>query len=235
MTKKQSARSGSTSTGKPAAPAIDRDKLRAAIRRLGDEYRFYMLDDAIDLLPPAKLARLVSGYLDVKKLRPDATGQRDLLAEVQAFDTASRAGKYYESFDVNSKNSMGKSTGTRAFIADCNRLVRRCISQASKGVAAETLQAIELILGVLRHVDKCQDDVVFFADEGGSWQVNVDWAKLLPAWFACLSRTTRPDEYAHRVIEVVDEFVKHDRDRQLSAALRIGTASQRKALRSLKP
>ena len=38
---------------------LDRDKLRAAIRMLGTEYLFYMLDDAIDLLPPAKLHKLV--------------------------------------------------------------------------------------------------------------------------------------------------------------------------------
>ena len=67
VTKKQPSKPGSTSTRKPAASAIDRDKLRAAVRRLGDEYVFYMLDDAIDLLPPAKLAKLVSRYLWVAK------------------------------------------------------------------------------------------------------------------------------------------------------------------------
>ena len=36
---------------------IDREKLRAALRKLGDEYVFYMLDEAIELLPPAKLLR----------------------------------------------------------------------------------------------------------------------------------------------------------------------------------
>ncbi len=36
---------------------IDRAKLRAALRKLGDEYAFYMLDEAIELLPPAKLKR----------------------------------------------------------------------------------------------------------------------------------------------------------------------------------
>jgi len=30
--------------------AIDRDKARAAVRKLGHEYVFYMLDDAIELL-----------------------------------------------------------------------------------------------------------------------------------------------------------------------------------------
>jgi hypothetical protein len=42
---------------------IDRDKLRAAIRKLGDEHVFYMLDDAIDLLPQSKLVKLVGQYL----------------------------------------------------------------------------------------------------------------------------------------------------------------------------
>ena len=224
VAKKQPPKPGSTSTRKPAAPAIDRDKLRAALRRLGDEYVFYMLDEAIDLLPPAKLAKLVSRYLDVKQLHPDASGKKNLLAEVRAFDTASHAGKYYESFNVNSKNFMDKSTGTRAFIADCNRLLARCVAQAPKS------DAIEIILGVIRHIDECHDDVIFFADEGGSWQVGVDWEKVLPAWFTCLSRTTEPDEYARRVIEVVDEFDKHDRGMHLAAARRIGTPSQRKAL-----
>jgi len=34
-----------------AGKHIDRDKLRAAIRRMGSEYIFYMLDNAITLLP----------------------------------------------------------------------------------------------------------------------------------------------------------------------------------------
>ena len=92
------------------------------------KYVFYMLDEAIDLLSPAKLAKLVSRYLDVKQLRPDAVGKKSLLADVRVFETASRAGKYYESFNVNSKNFMDKSTGTRAFIADCDRLLDRCVT-----------------------------------------------------------------------------------------------------------
>jgi hypothetical protein len=38
---------------------IDRDKLRAEVRTLGNEYVFYMLDDAIDLLPLSKLHKKV--------------------------------------------------------------------------------------------------------------------------------------------------------------------------------
>jgi len=231
VSKKRPTKSRSTKKT-PGAHAIDRDKLRTELRKLGDEYVYYMLDEAIDLRPPARLAKLVGRYLNVKQLRPDAPMKSDLLTEVRAFDQASRNEKYYENFNVNSKNFMDKSKGTRAFIADCNRLFDRCVAQAPKGNAAEIREAIEIILGVLRCIDECDDDVIFFADEGGSWQVGVDWAKVLPAWFVCLSRTTQPDEYARRVVEVVDEFDKHDRAKQLSAARRIGTPSQRKALRN---
>ena len=230
---KAAARTPATKPGvkrKPAASAIDRDKLRTALRRLGDEAIFDLLDAAIDVLPPATLAKLVAHYLDVKQLRPDAPGKKHLLAEVRAFDTASRAGTYYEDFNVNSKNYMDKSVGTRRFIDDCNRLLDRCVAQSSQpGEAAAIREAIELILGVIRHIDEGHDDVIFFADEGGSWQVGVDWPKVLPAWFACLAPQTAPEEYARRVVEVVDEFDQHDRGKQLSAARRIGTPSQRKA------
>jgi hypothetical protein len=54
-----------------ATITIDRDKLRAAIRKLGHEYVFYMLDDAIDLLPPARLLEIAEKYLDVRRLQLD--------------------------------------------------------------------------------------------------------------------------------------------------------------------
>lgn len=222
-----------SSTKKAAARSIDRDKLRTALRNLGDECIFHMLDDAIDLLPRDKVAKLVGGYLEVKQLRPDGSGKKNLLIEARAFDTASRAGKYYEGFNVNSKNFMDMSKGTRAFIDDCNRLLDRCATQSVNGDPVEIREAIELTLSLLRYIDECHDDVLFFADEGGAWQVGVDWAKVLSALFLCLSRTTPPDEYARRVVAVVDEFARHDRGKHLSTARRLGTAAQRKALRTV--
>jgi hypothetical protein len=86
---------------------VDKDKLRAAIRKLGHEYVFYTLDDAIDLLPPTKLNKLGAKYIDLKRLRPD-NGKKNvsLLLDMKAFDKASRVGEYYESFMVNSNNCM---------------------------------------------------------------------------------------------------------------------------------
>jgi hypothetical protein len=210
---------------------IDRDKLRAAIRKFGDEYVFNMLDDAIDLLPQSKLVKLVGQYLDVAKLGPDGKAKGTLLAEVQAFESASLKGEYYESFNVSSKNFLETSSGTRAGIAECRRLLGRCI-EAKKVPPAEVRDALERIFGLLRHIDKGHDDLVFFADEGGSWQVGVDWAKVFPCWFACLAATAAPEEYARQVLATVDGFEKFHRDKHLATARRIATPEQRHALRA---
>jgi hypothetical protein len=48
------------------AGQIDRDTLRAELRRLGDEYIFYMLCDAIEL---TQLARLGGSFCDFARAR----------------------------------------------------------------------------------------------------------------------------------------------------------------------
>ena len=72
---------------------IDRDKLRAALRGLGDEYIFCMLCDAIELMPPAMLHKLVEPYLEPGSLRPDGNHPESLLAKVKAFEQASLLGE----------------------------------------------------------------------------------------------------------------------------------------------
>ena len=77
---------------------IDRDKLRAAVRKLGNEHVFYMLEDAIELLPPAKLYKIAKKYRNRRRLLPDAepAAALSLLAEVKRFEKASLAAEYYE-------------------------------------------------------------------------------------------------------------------------------------------
>jgi len=215
-----------------AHQSIDRDKLCAAIRKLGNQYVFYMLYDAIDLLPPTKLHTLAKKYLNVSQLRPDSerATRPGLLAGVAAFAEASRAGEYYQSFSVNWRNCTEQSTGTTAWIAECRRLLGRCVTQVKKGDPGEVREAFDLIFGLLDRVDECLDDVIFFADEGGAWQVGVDWARVLPAWFKVLSATATPDEYAQRITALLEHRYDHGRDKMLAIAHKTGTPEQRKAL-----
>ena len=224
----------SASNQRPVAPAIDRDKLRTTLRRLGTDYVFAMLDGAIDLLTPRKLAKLVGQYIDLRQLQPDpekaAAGKTSLLADVRTFDSASRGGKYHESFFMNSQNHMTRSPGTVAFIGEFNRLLDRCVARTSKADSAETREAFDILFALLAYIDECNDDVIFFADESGAWQVGVWWDRVFPAWFRCLSRTASPDEYARIVLDTVDKFERHDRGKHFATASKIGTAAQRRAL-----
>ncbi len=212
--------------------AIDRDKLRVAVRKLGHEYVYYMLDDAIDILPPARLLQIARKYLDIKTLRPDSEFQEQagLLAAVNAFDKASRARQYYESFMVNSRNCNEQSLGTTAWIADYLRLLYRCVGEAEKGAPAEVREAFDILFRLLDCIDEGNDDVVFFADEGGSWQVGVDWERVLPAWFKVLSATAASGEYAERIAALLDRHYDYGRDKMLAVARKIATLEQRSHL-----
>lgn len=215
----------------PAKAEIDRAKLRAAIRKLGDEYVYYLLDEALDLLPDAKLSKLVGQYIDLKRLRPDGAVKGDLFADIAEFERASLAGEFYESFNVDSKNYMDTSNGTRAWIAECRRLLDRLVVASSrKGDPGKLGAAFETVFGVLRRIDEGEDDVLFFADEGGSWQVGVEWNRVFPAWFACLARTVTADEYVRRVVDAIDDLDEPDRHKHLAAARKAATPAQRKAL-----
>jgi hypothetical protein len=209
---------------------VDRDKFRKAIRKLPDKQIYRMFSDAIDMLPPSKLERLANGYLDLAQIRSAGEKLLTLLEDAKAFKKASLRGEYYESFDVNWKNSNQLSKGTQAWIAEFERLLDRCIEQAKRDRDAETLEAFEICFSLLRRMDEGMDDILFFADEGGSWEVGIDWGKVLPAWSACLSRAAGPEEYARRVLGVIDELIGYGRDKHIAAAKRMATPAQRKAL-----
>jgi hypothetical protein len=214
---------------------IDRNKLREEVRKLGNEYVFYMLNDAIDLLPPDKLHKIARKYLDLKRLRPDVerATKASLLTEVKRFKQASLAGDYYQSFNVNSKNCTQKSTGTSAWIAEFRRLLDRCVANVKKGNPREVSAAMDVLFGLLKHIDEGHDDIIFFADEGGSWQVGVDWARVLPTWFKVLSATAEPDEFALRISSLLSRHYRYGRDKMLAIARRIATSHQSKALTEL--
>ena len=133
----------------------------------------------------------------------------------------------------NSKNSTQKSEGTEAFIAECDRLLRKCIRATDKGPRARMREAFELLFALPRRIDECRDDVIFFADEAGSWQVGVDWRSVLPAHFRCLAEVVSADDFARAVDWTISEFADYERPRHLAVDLRVANAEQEAALRRL--
>ena len=210
---------------------LDRGKLCAHFRKLRKEDLLRLLDRDVNLLPGTRLPALVEGCLDPADLKPAGTSGASLRTEVTDFRDASMAGEYYEDFDVNSKNFMELSRGTEAWIAECNRLFDRCREVAGERPDAEVGATFEILFRLLRHIDECHDDVIFFADEGGAWQVGVRWREVLPAYFKTLAADTGAEEYARAVVGVIEEFDDYDRKRHLRDARAVASPGQKRALR----
>jgi hypothetical protein len=93
--------------------------------------------------------------------------------------------------------------------------------------------AFEVLFSLLRYIDEGNDDVLFFADEGGSWSVGVEWARALPAYFRCLAQSASAEDFALCVTRVVADFVEHDRARYMAQGSHVATAEQRASLGAL--
>ena len=66
---------------------------------------------------------------------------------------------------------------------------KRCVAEEKKGDPAAVREAFDILFGLVDHIDQCFDEVLFFADDGGSWQFGEDWHEILPPWFRVLSAT----------------------------------------------
>lgn len=208
-----------------AGTRIDLKRLRSALRGLERETLLTLLDRALERVPRKHLAGIAEGCVSLEALRGGAT----LVDDVRHFCEASRRGDYYESFDVNSKNFMQKSLGTERWIAECERLFARCVTEAAKLSPMELREALGLLMALLRYVDEGNDDVVFWADEGGAYEVGVGWKKVLPVWFQALAATATPEEYAREALGAIKEF-GYPGSEYLQQARKAASPAQRKAL-----
>jgi hypothetical protein len=213
---------------------VDPKRFRSALEKLARRDLLVVLDRALAHVPKHRLGELVDGFIAFDELVAVGSKKRvRVIDKVKAFHEASLRGEYYESFNVNSKNFMEKSAGTEEWIAECERLLEDVLRLSGDGDPAEVREAFELLFALLRRVDDGEDDIIFFADEGGSWQVGVDWLKVLPAYFRCLAATAPPEGYARIATAVIDDFVPDEASRYLSRARGAATRGQKAAMKVL--
>ncbi len=63
--------------------------------------------------------------------------------------------------------------------------------------------------------------------------MGVDWDKVLPVWFLCLSVAENPEEYAGQVLGIIEDFVNYDKKKYLALARKKATPEQKKSLRGV--
>jgi hypothetical protein len=91
--------------------SVDLERLRVALRQLDRGQLLIVAEWAIELVPGQQVNALVSGMLQLPLVDKCECSPTSLLNEVREFHESSLRGAYYESFDVNWKNSTQKSKG----------------------------------------------------------------------------------------------------------------------------
>ncbi|WP_137893199.1 hypothetical protein [Ramlibacter sp. 2FC] len=218
-------------TGSPS----DLAKIRLSLRQLSRGEPLIIAERAAALVPSAALPALLGDFVQIEVPGNATTDAPSLLDEVREFHANSMSGAYYESFAVNGRNCTQRSKGTDAFIAEFDRLVSKCISEADTGPQPAVREAFELLFGLLRHIDEGHDDLIFFADEGSARDVGVHWRAAFPAYFRCLAETAAAEAFARIVDQAITHFAGHDRRHHMAQAWRVATAAQQAALTALAP
>ncbi|MDH3209009.1 MAG: hypothetical protein OEL91_01270 [Burkholderiaceae bacterium] len=213
--------------------AADLTALRRLLGTLSRDELLIVAERALEMVPNAELPSLLGNLVQVEGSVEAPPRASTLLEEARVFHAISMSGGFYDSFDVNARNCTQQSGGTGAFTAKFDRLIARCVREADNRPHQTVCEALEILFGLLRHIDEGRDDVIFFADEGGSWNLGVDWPRALPAYFRCLAETTTAEEFTRTVDQVITDFVEHDRGRYLSEAWRVATAAQQASLSAL--
>jgi hypothetical protein len=214
-------------------PTVEWEMLRVALTRLRKDELVEVLRMAFETLPQARITEVFGDHIDLEAIAgsPGRSMSADrLLQTVRAFHRDNLKGKYYEGFNVNSKNYMEKSEGTRQWIREINKLFEQCVAVGGKGHHRQVREGMDLLFDLLHRVDD-GEDFVFFADEQGSWQVGVEYEKIFPAYFAALAATVEPTDYADRVLELIGMFESYNRDRHLRSARKVASLDQKRALK----
>jgi len=211
----------------------DLTKLRDELRGLRRCDLLIIAERAAELVSKTNLKALLGDFMHVDVLVVPGATPAPLSEEVQKFCSESRDGRYFEHFEANAKNYMEHSRGTDAFIAEFDRLLRQCVQAVGHQPGASVREAFEVLFRLLRRIDEAHDDVVYFADEAGSWQLGVNWRMVFPAYFRCLAETVSPEEFARTVDQMIRAFAEHERPLHLRTAHQVAPAAQQAALSAL--
>lgn len=100
--------------------------------------------------------------------------------------------------------------------AERGALAAECLRAEQNGELETAAEGLGLLIDLMREIDQCRDDILFFADEAGSWQVGVLWDRVLPALFWSLSPTTEAYEWAETVFDALNNYISARVDSTLS-------------------
>jgi len=212
--------------------AVDRAALRKSLRQMNRGQLLKVAERAMKYAFTETLQVLIGNFLKVPFLHAAESLALSLLDEVQRFVAAALRGDFHESFQVNWTNSTPFSYGTDGFIAEFDRLISRCLGEAAT-TPTVVWQSLEGLFDLLRQIDADPDRILFFADEARTWQIRVDWLRVLAVYFEIVAAQASDTDFAMTVDGVIEEFCHYRRPELLAAAQSVANAAQIAAVKAL--
>ncbi len=188
--------------------SVNHEKAWEVLRRLEREQLLVLFARTLRFVPATCLEQVFREHAHPYEIGDvHQVERRPLVEAVRGFVEAALRGAYYLALPFNSNNYTDRSGGTQTFEAQLDLLFDRCVDETGGGEPAEVVIAYELLFDLLREIDKFEKDIVFFADEGGVWQFQLNWRRILPPFFQCLAKVTERGEFERRMEAVLEEFV----------------------------
>lgn len=131
-----------------------------------------------------------------------------LLDVVKHFCEEASEGAYFQ--ELWAKGEFGSylpSGKTEEFGAKLTLLLDLCVAEAEEGDPKEVCDAYEMLLDLLEEIDRFdRDDIVFWADEPGTWQRGIDWGRVLPPYLECLSKILPPKDFTGKASALIAQL-----------------------------
>ena len=179
-----------------------------SIRTLERERLLILLARTLDRMTTNDLEALLADH-ERGTSTPTASRRDGSLVEVvEHFCEEARSGTYFQEWWAKGKyGSYIPSPKTEEFGAKTTLLLHLCVAEAKEGNPKEVCAAYEMILGLLEEIDRFdRDDIVFWADEPGTWQLGIDWVRVIPPYLRCLAKVLPPKEFGEMASVLMDQL-----------------------------
>ena len=184
----------------PLCVELFRSQLFDILKRQKKSVLLDLLERSYDEMEP-KQQRAVFGAL-TKKPPTAKVKAAALLEEVEQFRRDSLAGKYYQSFMINSKNWTHIPDKMDEWFDRLGDLLKDTSKLTGQGDHAEAVACFDRLFALIEAMESGDKEIVF-GDELGSWVIPVREEVWVAGYLISLAVTTTPDEFVAKAIPLI--------------------------------
>jgi len=180
---------------------MNKDRLFQFLGQQDSSTLLELLSKSYDLLSHDDRNDLFADY--VEELPPSEVDGALLLKEIKQFAKRSRAGHYYASFNINSKNYMNVPKKTEAWFEKMGDYLQGSCQLTAQGDYQYAVACFELLHKLLSLL--WDGEEIVFGDEIGSWMIPGNEQQYNTAYLTALAATAAPAAFAKAVVPLVQQ------------------------------